>query len=373
MANRQERVSAPVATTLVGQTVSRAAVKGNPYTPHGRTIIKHTEYLCDATAINTTGGTTNTISNGYNFWHAAIQPGYRAYYGAPSAGGSYVDGVLAMFPWLYSLCQQYQQYRFRRLSFRLEPESSSAVAGTYMMAFDTNCTDNYPASKTELMMFPGAVRTAPWVPARITLDPQQYKNVFSERFIRGVAAQAVVSPLNQYDMGNLYVMTAGVVPGVAMEVYVDYEVELFNPVSIAINPYSMQGSQSSFGTGAIPGGGQNVSFLSALAAVGAPDPQRPQVLFSANVITFKAPGRYLINSIIAGVSLNVTQPALTASAGLTAYSESFVSNQSTAAAWVTSVNVTSANATLTFLSGTFTGGTTATVIVTQFDPTGTLA
>jgi hypothetical protein len=199
--------------TGIGRTRAAPAASGRTLlttkpkwsTMRENTLVSHSEYISDV------AGSTTFSSVVY-----PINP-----------------GLGQTFVWLNSIAPNYERYRFRRLRFRYEVLSSSTTAGKVFYVPNFNVQDPPPIDKTEALSFEYAVGSQPWLQFGIDV-PERFLRTYNEFFVR-------TSPLNSgedlktFDTLNLYVCTEGTPSGSVGELWIDYEVELINPIGSGVS------------------------------------------------------------------------------------------------------------------------------------------
>jgi hypothetical protein len=176
-------------------------VSGSPYVGDGRVRVRHREYLADV------AGSVAFAATGF-----AINP-----------------GIATSFPWLSNIAVNFESYLFRALSFEYETQKSASTSGTIMMAVDFDAADAAPASKTALMTYHNAVRSAVWGECCYRSDMMDLRKFGVQRYVRSGALAANLD-IKTYDVGNLFVATQGEADTSAIgELYVVYDVELITP------------------------------------------------------------------------------------------------------------------------------------------------
>jgi hypothetical protein len=171
----------------------------------GRIVVRHREYVGEVT-----GQTAFTVVS------YSVNP-----------------GLAATFPWLSTVAQNYESYRFRRLCFDFETAVSTATSGSIQMAFDYDAADSAPSTKAILMAYHNAVRSPAWGECCCTADSSDLNKFGTQRFIRS-SALAANQDVKTYDVANFHLAVSGFAGAtVSGELYVDYEVELITPQSVA--------------------------------------------------------------------------------------------------------------------------------------------
>ncbi len=253
--NRGQEVSVPVATTRLARTQAPKIEQSLSPTGDGRVRIRHREYIQDVSG-----------SVGFSCTQLPINP-----------------GMSATFPWLSTIARNYESYLFKKCEFQFETQKSSATNGSLMMAVDFDAADTAPTSKTEIMAFHNAVRSAVWSECANTSDKQDLAKFGAQRYNRS-AALASNLDIKTYDVGNLNVATQGCADTSAIgELYVDYDVEF-------MTPQVASGSTGSNGQLLV-----GVSGTASTAWLGTTPTSTGQNYFSAtgNTFTCLVPGTYL--------------------------------------------------------------------------------
>jgi hypothetical protein len=188
-----DRISAP---TAFGQRMQMV----KPKFSGGRTIIKHSEYIQD---IN---GTTGAF---------AIQASIPCN-----------PGLVGSFPWLSQIAGAYQKYIIKNLEFRFETSSSANQTGDLMLSPVFNEQDGAPDTKADCLQNECTTKCVPWMSLGCRI-PTKYLKVYNEYYIR----TTTINDVKTYDPFILYVgCQANTVTTSIGELYVDYEIELINPI-----------------------------------------------------------------------------------------------------------------------------------------------
>lgn len=174
--------------------------RGPSVNGRGSTVVSHSEYL---------GEVAGSVA--FDNTPRAINP-----------------GLVASFPWLANIAIQYEQYKFRKLSYRYETEAPSTKAGAVILVTDYDALDAPFISKDQAMQYKGASRTVTWsrcVHGSLSRESGPYA-------LRYVRSGAVPEGGDQktYDVGLFQTITGGQdSTAVIGEMYVDYVVELVGP------------------------------------------------------------------------------------------------------------------------------------------------
>jgi hypothetical protein len=165
----------------------------------GKTVIKHSEYIADIS-----GSVAFTIQNSI----------------------SCNPGLSASFPWLAQIAAAYEKFVVRNIEYRFETSSPSSIKGNLMLSPVYNEQDNAPTTKAAVMQNEGTTKCVPWMSLGCRI-PAKYLKVYNEYYIR----VGTIADVKTYDPFILYVCTQdNTDTSVLGELYVDYEIELINPV-----------------------------------------------------------------------------------------------------------------------------------------------
>jgi hypothetical protein len=137
-------------------------------------------------------------------------------------------GVAAIFPWLSSVAQRYEKYRFRSLSFDYHTRAATSQVGTVGMVFDFDAQDPAPTSQMMALTYHDKVADSPWKDMCLRTDLAQGDRM-PVRYTR--AGQPSGSfDLKTFDLGNLHIFTDGVAASTNLGLLeVNYSVDLFTP------------------------------------------------------------------------------------------------------------------------------------------------
>ncbi len=137
-------------------------------------------------------------------------------------------GLPASFPWLAAVASRYESYRFNELRFLFETQTSTATAGTVILAPDYDATDAAPTTKQQATSYRSAVRSAAWAPSVLVCDREDLHKRESY-YVRSGSVPANTD-VKLYDTANLFVCTQGMSGATAVgELYVEYDVHLMTP------------------------------------------------------------------------------------------------------------------------------------------------
>jgi hypothetical protein len=138
-------------------------------------------------------------------------------------------GVAATFPWLSTLADRYESYKFHKLHFIYETTKSASTDGSVQGLIDFDAADAAPTTKALFMGHANAVRAAVWQEFVFDARARDLHKFASERYVRS-AAPAANLDIKTYDVGNFFIGVAGCADTSAIgELYVEYDVEFTTP------------------------------------------------------------------------------------------------------------------------------------------------
>jgi len=136
-------------------------------------------------------------------------------------------GVAAVFPWLSIMANQYETYRFHRLTFRYITRCGTSQSGSVILAPDYDASDSPPTTEQQITAYRGAVEDVPWRDISCTLEPSAMFSLGPRKFIR--SSTVAFTDIKTYDAGLFLVATVGVDTNLLGKLWVEYDVELFTP------------------------------------------------------------------------------------------------------------------------------------------------
>jgi len=143
-------------------------------------------------------------------------------------------GQVGTFPWLATVAQRFEKYRFDYLEFYYKREVSeyatNGQVGKVMMSFDTDAADAPPTTKQQIEDTMPHVDSLPSENMRLRIDESLLYGKTDAFYVRPGALPGSAD-IKTYDIGNLNVATSGIVNNVAVgELHVRYRVHLLIPV-----------------------------------------------------------------------------------------------------------------------------------------------
>nr|WBY66492.1 MAG: putative coat protein [Eriocheir sinensis tombusvirus 2] len=141
------------------------------------------------------------------------------------------------FPWLSTVANSFQQYKFKGVVFHYIPTSGNAISGTspslgsVMMQTSYRANDSAPTSKSELLNEYWSGEAVPSETFAHPIECNPAENPFNVQYVRRGELPANENPLF-YDLGVTHLCTQGQLAAnnVLGDVWVTYEVELKKPI-----------------------------------------------------------------------------------------------------------------------------------------------
>jgi hypothetical protein len=212
-------------------------------------------------------------------------------------------GIQATFPWLSTMAQNWETYRFRKLRFCYYTRTGSTTVGSVVFCPDYDAADAAPANESLASTFKDVQEDVPWKDIITPLSPIPLDQPQSRKYIR-TGALAANLDIKTYDAGNLFVFTVDSAAAAAWgKLWVEYEVDLFTPQSQSSIPVGVAGGSFVKGgsaTGANPlGTAPSSNAANAFIAID-----------GSSDISFQKTGTYLIGYDIAGTVLSAYSATL---------------------------------------------------------------
>jgi hypothetical protein len=210
-------------------------------------------------------------------------------------------GLNGVFPWLSDVANRYEKYKFRRLTFRYRPQSSTA-AGNVTLAFDFDPNDDAPATMSEATTYHDYVNSPIWAPANLTVDLVNGDKLPQKNTRPGLPGADI--DLNVYDVGQIHVLTEGAAAATIGYVEVEYVCDLFiHQIQNTVGGYCSA-----------------TADLDATHLIGSDtvvDAQSyiPVTQTSTSVMTFKQPFEGLVSVVVMGTVLSANYAPVTSADG----------------------------------------------------------
>jgi len=237
------------------------------------TRVRHREYIMDVTIPSTPTAFVNSSF--------AVNP-----------------GTASTFPWLASLANNYQQYKFNGLIFEFKTLSSDITAGgalgSVILASNYDVVNPAYTTKIDMENSQYAVSAKPSCSQIHTMECAPDATANRLYYVRNNTNSSVAGQDNRfYDLANFQLATAGL-PGsagtVIGELWASYDVSLYKPV---INENFL----GAFITSVAP---SKTSFFGT-----SPTTVGNGIRASVNTITFSQAGDYLVTFYPGGTGLNL--------------------------------------------------------------------
>jgi hypothetical protein len=112
-------------------------------------------------------------------------------------------GLSTVFPWLGTLAQCYESYRFRQLKLVYQPNCATTTSGYVYIAVDFDPADAAPASLANAMNYEGTVGGPAWQAIVFDAAAKSMGKCMVDRFNRYNATGAGTPT---HDLGNIFVI-----------------------------------------------------------------------------------------------------------------------------------------------------------------------
>lgn len=213
-------------------------------------------------------------------------------------------GMAATFPWLNTVANNYQEYRFHGLIFEFRPMITDFITGgapgTVIMATNYNADAPSYTSKQNMENSEYAVSVKPTLPMIHGVECAGGQTILPQRYVRN-GAVPTGQDLRLYDAGNFqFATTANPVQQLG-ELWVSYCVEFFKPImpdAADVNIASLHIARNTSVSGTNPFGLVQLSVYTNMSNVSS----------TANSVTFDGiPGAYYMFTyydVAAGSSVN---------------------------------------------------------------------
>jgi len=133
-------------------------------------------------------------------------------------------GLDASFPWLASVANGYERYKFLKLEYTFVSAAATSERGRVGLAYQYDPTAANPISRNEFFSIVPNVEEAPWEDMVLRVKP-----ISELRYIR--SGSLATGTNNTYDCGKVQVLTAMNADATTQlgELFVEYVVQLQNP------------------------------------------------------------------------------------------------------------------------------------------------
>lgn len=138
--------------------------------------------------------------------------------------------VYNMFPWLSSIANSYERFRFNKLCYHFIPSQATSTAGRFYAAVDYDYDDSPALTKAQLMGNKTAVECAVWNESRMECDPQCLNRDMPYKYVSCSTRGLDVEGRTAFS-GFLMCAFDTTVANCLMDIWVEYDVELVTPVN----------------------------------------------------------------------------------------------------------------------------------------------
>lgn len=270
---------ATMAPAAIGRRVAMSKPSFRP-APNGSTVVTHCEFI---SVVSSAGTFTAT--------RIPVNP-----------------GLGSTFAWLSNVASNYDRYRFRKLAFYYVPAVSTAQAGRMCLAFSFDANQPLPTTNQQMFSICPNDEETLWQELAISVpcvDKTKYyvRTVGTNPNMVSPNGGSFVQDLKTTDPGVLFYSTNYASDSNCGELYVSYEIELFDPTAAGSNPTGELSSSTSSITSIFPTPG-TTQLGTAIADTNI-----------SNAFAFTAGGTYLVTLKIVGTVVTNTAPTLTALTG----------------------------------------------------------
>jgi len=138
-------------------------------------------------------------------------------------------GLKGLFPWLSTMANSFERYRFSKLDFEYVPRRGYNTSGSVYYGIDYDVKENLPANEQQLCAFEGTVEAPPYRPFMLKSRPASLATGGTKKFTRG--SDIVSGDASLYDAGNFLVGTQDFSSDedIAGKVWVTYVVHFETP------------------------------------------------------------------------------------------------------------------------------------------------
>jgi len=266
-------------------------------------------------------------------------------------------GLVASFPWLASIANNYEQYRVNMMKFCYLTRTGTNVPGSVLMAPDYDAADSPPSSEVIMSNYQNISEDAPWKDNCCVLSPTAMHSLGPKKFVRNSDVSS--TDIKTYDVGNFFLAT---VDGTAVnwgKLWVEYDISFFVP------QLSPNGPSSTALGGSIQGGGtQNAA--NPLGTGSTASGGFKGFTVTNSVITFTALGTFLMVVELTGTVITDVIETLSPNIALSGDRDVILADGTEAESRVT-FNVSALPATVT-ITATATSVTGATVFIGEGPP-----
>jgi len=137
-------------------------------------------------------------------------------------------GLVATFPWLANIANNYEGYRFNRLHVRYLTRTGSNIPGSMMIIPDYDSADAAPTSEQVASSYAQMVEDAPWKDILAVLSPASMHAIGPQKFVRS-GSLAPNLDIKTYDACQVFLATDDGTVVNWGKVWLEYDVTFFTP------------------------------------------------------------------------------------------------------------------------------------------------
>lgn len=136
-------------------------------------------------------------------------------------------GLARTFPWLSTVANRYESYRFNRLRFCFETSCSSTQTGSVLLIPDYDAIDAAPLDKIQALSYRNSARAQAWL-SFCQESSREDLNKQKSYFVRP-GANPAGTDIRLFDVGNMFLCVQGSDTNTVGELWVEYDVHLMTP------------------------------------------------------------------------------------------------------------------------------------------------
>lgn len=271
---------------------------------------------------------SNTVLSGntplFGDGKASVRVQHREFLGNVKSSTSFASrvipvqpGLIASFPWLSQLANNYQEYKIHGLIFEFVSRSADALnstntaLGSVMMGVNYNCLATTPSSKTEMLNleFSGVSKPSENLMVPLECDPKQ--SFFNNLFIRtNKTPSDQLGDRRLYDFANFVIATEGSQAASDIgDLYVTYDISLYKAKIAEMSGYCDHFEFAGATTSAYFGGNPTLQDSSNFGC---------ELNATQIILPDWYEGQVMISYIMTGDSTAHVAPTLTPSGGVSA-------------------------------------------------------
>jgi len=154
-------------------------------------------------------------------------------------------GSSKTFPWASSIALSFEFFRFRKLKFHLITRQPTTTAGSMLMAPDYDAADYSPIDEPTLSQYADAKEAPFWKNFTVECSPAKLNALYKRHpTMSDVRFAATQQDEKTIDPGQLFIgldVPAGFGAQAIAKLWVEYEVQFFNPQPPELNPNQVGG------------------------------------------------------------------------------------------------------------------------------------